>query len=44
MPEPETYVRAVYRSNGHPAKDENGRWYYVWRDPRQRVGGSLSQG
>ncbi|MFF0451687.1 hypothetical protein ACFYT4_35990 [Streptomyces sp. NPDC004609] len=41
LSELETYVLAVYRSNGHPAKDENRRWYYLWRDPRQRVGGPL---
>ncbi|WP_445282601.1 hypothetical protein [Streptomyces sp. DSM 118148] len=35
VPEPEIYLRALWNGNNEPAKDDEGRWYYLWRDPRE---------
>ncbi|MGW3980134.1 hypothetical protein [Streptomyces mirabilis] len=35
-PEPEIYLRTFWNwnVNGEPAKDDEGRWCFLWRDPR----------
>ncbi|MFF3790862.1 hypothetical protein ACFYXW_12430 [Streptomyces sp. NPDC001981] len=32
-PEPEIYLRTLWNGTYEPAKDEEGRWYFRWRDP-----------
>ncbi|MFE1028308.1 hypothetical protein ACFW5I_27700 [Streptomyces sp. NPDC058818] len=34
-PEPEIYLRTFWNwDQTKPAKDEDGRWCYLWRNPR----------
>ena len=35
-PDPEIYLRTFWswNVNGEPAKDDEGRWCFMWRDPR----------
>ncbi|URZ99451.1 hypothetical protein NCG97_00235 [Streptomyces lydicamycinicus] len=32
-PEPEIYLRTLWVGTHEPAKDDDGRWYFRWRDP-----------
>lgn len=34
-PEPEVYLPALWNGSHEPAQDDEGRWYYMWRDPQE---------
>ncbi|MFE0229899.1 hypothetical protein ACFWZS_22560 [[Kitasatospora] papulosa] len=34
-PELEVYLPALWNGSNKPAQDDEGRWYYMWRDPQE---------
>ncbi|MEU7648080.1 hypothetical protein [Streptomyces huasconensis] len=34
-PGAEVYLQALWNGSHKPAQDDEGRWYYLWRDPQE---------